>query len=100
MRVTAGGVVFWSRHPLEVASELQLRMSGHVLALQTNACKKRDGKVHGFVIECKPARRDDGSVGFEITVLFDDALAGAHQGHLLPRCQAWPGMPVNPLGLN
>lgn len=75
-------------------------MSGNVLALHTNACKAQRGMVRGFVIECKPARRDDGSVGFEVAVLFDEVLAGPHQRHMLPRCEALPGMPVNPLGLN
>ena len=32
--------------------------------------------VHGFVVECKPARRGDGTIGFEVSIVFDPSVTG------------------------
>lgn len=74
------GLVFWSRHHFEVAAELQLRL--HREAFSHSAVPQRltlrDGWVlaRGFVVDCNPARRPDGTVGFEITLVFEPVVLG------------------------
>lgn len=74
------GLVFWSRHHFEVAAELQLRLRRE--AFSNSAVPQRltvrDGWVlaRGFVVDCNPARRPDGTVGFEITLVFEPGVPG------------------------
>ncbi len=68
LSATASGLVFWSRHPFEVADEVQLRVRGSTLAETSEWVTKR-----GFVVQCKPGRRSNGSVGFKVSVLFVSA---------------------------
>lgn len=83
---TKRGLVFWSRQPLEIATEVQVRM-------RQDAAKapQRLRRIHGFVIECKPARRSDGTVGFEISIVFaaDVTRSETSDGPAAPRCQTW-----------
>ena len=70
LSATLTGLVFWSRQPFEVAAELQLRV--HSKTLPGGSAKPEDGWLtkSGFVVQCKPARRADGSVGFHVSVLY------------------------------
>ena len=74
LSTTACGLVFWSRQPFEVAAELQLRVRANALApnAKGSAEELRQGWVlkRGFVVQCQPARRADGSVGFQVSLLF------------------------------
>ena len=72
------GLVFWSRHPFEIASELQVRLRASVLANHSLeiALQARRGWVvlSGYVVDCEPARREDGTVGFQVALLFQSAI--------------------------
>lgn len=72
------GLVFWSRQHFEIAAELQLRLERDALAGTATlaALKVRDGwvLVRGFVVDCNPARRPDGTVGFEVTLVFEPTM--------------------------
>jgi hypothetical protein len=85
------GLVFWSRHCFEIASELQLRLESQALAgaATVAALKARDGwvLVRGFVVDCNPARRPDGTVGFEVTLVFEPTIT-------VPRKRARLGAPA------
>ena len=71
------GLVFWSRHPFEIASELQVRLRASALAHHCLeiALQARRGWVvlSGYVVDCEPARREDGTIGFQVTLLFQAA---------------------------
>lgn len=71
------GLVFWSRHPFEIASELQVRLRASALAHHCLeiALQARRGWVvlSGYVVDCEPARREDGTIGFGVTLLFQSA---------------------------
>lgn len=68
------GFVFWSRHPFEIASELQVRLRASALTSHSVeiALQARRGWVvlSGYVVDCEPARREDGTIGFQVTFLF------------------------------
>ena len=74
IRVCEAGVVFWSRQAFAVADELRVTLNAEGLP---KACTKRfscGGNwvcVRGFVVECQPKRNADGSVGYEISLVFE-----------------------------
>lgn len=74
IRVSHCGLVFWSRHPFEIASELQVRLCESAVreASPQFPFEARCGWVFlkGFVVDCQPARRADGTVGFQVSLLF------------------------------
>ena len=87
LSATHSGLVFWSRHPFEVAAELQLRL--HSSALPGSESLSGDGWLvkSGFVVQCKPARRANGSVGFHISVLYvptDSVPESGENGAFIP----------------
>lgn len=104
IRATGSGLVFWSRHYLEIAAELQLRMQRQVMKGVHCSCDGGWTLVRGFVVECKPARRGDGSAGFEITIVFDPASQpeAADQSSFVPQARSirLPGSRRSPFGLN
>ena len=74
LSASSSGLVFWSRHPFEVAAEVQLRVQLDALPAEkpSSIVDATDGWVmkRAFVVHCKPARRTNGSVGFQVSVLF------------------------------
>lgn len=74
LRVCEAGVVFWSRQAFAVADELRVTLSTEGIP---KACTKRFSThggwvcVRGFVVECHPRRNADGSVGYEISLVFE-----------------------------
>jgi len=71
LSATSSGLVFWSRHPFEVADEVQLRVRTSTLPKGAQAQEVCDWVTkRGFVVHCKPSRRSNGSVGFQVSVLF------------------------------
>lgn len=74
LSVCEAGVVFWSRQAFGVADELKVTLSTDGLPL---TCVKRFAShkgwacVRGFVVECQPRRNRDGSVGYEISLVFE-----------------------------
>lgn len=78
LSVSACGLTFWSRHGFDIAAELQLRLDREAFPFPTLPAPLRlsDGwvMVRGFVVDCNPARRADGTVGFEITLIFEPVM--------------------------
>lgn len=70
LSATSSGLVFWSRQPFELAAELQLRVRRSALppALADDTMPWQTKR--GFVVQCQPARRANGSIGFQVSVLF------------------------------
>ena len=89
LRAAGGGLVFWSRHRLEIAVELKMLLHRSVMKRLKITAKTAWAHVHGFVVECKPARRGDGTIGFEVSIVFETWVTGALDakkwlGRLLP----------------
>ncbi len=92
LSVTASGLVFWSRHPFEVADEVQLRVRTSVLPGNAHEQEMSEWvTTRGFVVQCRPSRRSNGSVGFQVSVLFVSAL---HCGQ--SRMPATPAFDIDP----
>lgn len=72
LSATETGLEFWSRHPFEVATELQLRLHLGSLPGALATLAKTDGwqTKLAFVVQCTPARRANGAVGFHVSVLY------------------------------
>lgn len=74
IRISRCGLVFWSRHPFEIASELQVRLCESAVrdASPDFTFEASCGWVllKGFVVDCQPARRADGTIGFQVSLLF------------------------------
>jgi hypothetical protein len=70
--IQASGLSFWSKQRFEIGYELQIRLNhqdipGHSSTEEwVNLC--------GFVIQCQPIRREDGSPSFRITIVLDSVL--------------------------
>ena len=72
--ISASGLVFWSRHRFEIGSEVQVRIRRSALppSGQNDAiahCKW--AMLKGFVVACRRQRREDGSSGFQISLLIE-----------------------------
>jgi len=91
LRVCEAGVVFWSRQAFAVADELRVTLSLEGLP---KSCAKRFAThegwacVRGFVVECCPKRNNDGSVGYQISLVFEPGNEGCSR----PR-SAWLRVP-------
>lgn len=71
--VTSSGLVFWSRQRFDIGSELQIRL--HRDALPAHMASAEEWvTVRGFVIECPPVRRENGTPAFRVSLLLDSAL--------------------------
>ena len=81
MALKSCGLVFWSRQHFDLTAELQLKLEKSALrGVPTLAhLREHDGwvMVRGYVVDCTPARRPDGTVGFEVTLIFGPP-AGLH----------------------
>lgn len=92
LSATSSGLIFWSRHPFEVAAEVQLRVRSSILpenAREPSICDWVTKR--GFVVLCKPCRRSSGAVGFQVSVLFVSAVATTQ-----PRVAAPPAFDLDP----
>lgn len=76
--VSHSGLVFWSRHYMEITAELQMRLHRRALkgAPWVTGLRARKGwlQLRGFVVQCLPARRNDGTVGFQVAIVFDPSM--------------------------
>ena len=102
LSTTASGLVFWSRQPFEMAVELQLRVRAAALpaTAKGNSEPLREGWMlkRGFVVQCQPARRADGTVGFQVSLLFIPVTAPAEKEPKRPRLPTLPGKSAVPRG--
>lgn len=107
-RSSQSGLVFWSRQRFEIGAELQIRIRRDALACAVMQVLHGVGgewvTLRGFVVECPSVRRADGSHGFLVSLLLDQAMKSPEQGNArakpsCPRlCTRLPGL-LN-LGLN
>ncbi|MES2597784.1 MAG: hypothetical protein V4662_20800 [Verrucomicrobiota bacterium] len=75
--VTDNGLVFWSRRRFQIGSELQMRMRRDSLSPKLQAKLETQGQwvmMQGFVVQCAQVRRQDGTLLFNVSMLFDSAL--------------------------
>ncbi len=78
--VSEAGVVFWSRQAFAVADELRVTLSLEGLpkrCAQRFATEGGWACVRGFVVDCTPKRNADGSVGYEVSLVFEPGMEGA-----------------------
>lgn len=76
--VSTRGLVFWTRHRFDIGAEVQVRIHRSTLpaALQNDAGKTEEWvTLKGLVVECPGRRREDGSSGFQVSLLIEDMAA-------------------------
>ncbi len=80
--VTSSGLMFWSRQRFQIGSELQMRMRRTALPIQAQAklpCQEEWVMMRGFVVQCTQVRRKDGTIHFQVAMVFEAALATVRQ---------------------
>jgi hypothetical protein len=73
-QVSACGLVFWSRCRFDVGAEVQVRLLRSTLPTHSQAPTGSDSPwitLKGLVVACPALRREDGSSGFEVSLLID-----------------------------
>ncbi|GEP41555.1 hypothetical protein [Brevifollis gellanilyticus] len=91
--VTDNGIVFWSRHRFQIGSELQMRMRRDSLSPRLQEKLEAHGKwvmMQGFVVQCAQVRRQDGTLLFKVSMLFDSALVCPKKKVKATRCLMTP----------
>lgn len=83
------GLVFWSRQQFDLTAELQLKLEKSALRGVTTLANVREHDgwvvVRGYVVDCAPARRPDGTVGFEVTLVFGPEVGFNWQAGRVPK---------------
>lgn len=72
--VSACGLVFWSRRRFEIGAEVQVRLRRSSLPLHSQMVGDSDNPwvmLKGLVVACPAMRREDGSSGFEVSLLVE-----------------------------
>jgi len=95
--VSTCGLVFWSRHRFDIGAEVQVRIHRSTLpvALYNNA--STHGKwvtLKGLVVACPQKRREDGSAGFQVSLLIEDMACACHEKPKLRSRMRWLRMPL------
>jgi hypothetical protein len=75
--ITSCGLVFWSRQRFDIGAEVQVRIKRSALPPAMLAKSGSNSKwvmLKGLVVACPPRRRIDGSYGFEVSLLVEQAL--------------------------
>jgi hypothetical protein len=73
-QVSASGLVFWSRCRFEIGAEVQVRLLRSTLPMHSQAAAGSDSPwitLKGLVVACPALRREDGSSGFEVSLLVE-----------------------------
>lgn len=99
------GLVFWSRTRFEIGAEVQVRIKKSALP---EAWQEAVGcgcwvMLKGLVVACPPRRREDGSSGFEVSILVEKDAPDAIQVLKVHSKMNWttPPMPwLRKFGLN
>lgn len=104
--ISACGLVFWSRHHFEIGAEVLVRIRRSALPANCHALTQTKTKwvmLKGLVVACPPQRRADGSSGFEVSLLMEQALCDCLQPPQIPAQMCWftPPLPgLRRFGLN
>lgn len=70
--ITSCGLVSWSRRPFDIGAEMQVRIKRSALTpamLAMTASNSKWVMLKCLVATCQPQRRDDGSFGFQVSLL-------------------------------
>lgn len=70
--ITSCGLVFWSRQRFDIGAEMQVRIKRSALTSEMLAMTASNSKwvmLKCLVATCPPQRRDDGSIGFKVSLL-------------------------------
>lgn len=73
-QVSSCGLVFWSRRRFEIGAEVQVRILRSSLPLYSQMAVASDSPwvmLKGLVVACPGLRREDGSSGFEVSLLVE-----------------------------
>lgn len=104
--ISACGLVFWSRSRFDIGAEVQVRIKRSALPahwVEQVACCGPWVMLRGLVVACPPQRRQDGSTGFEISLLVEKDAHNAIRPVKLRSKMRWstPPMPgLRRFGLN
>ena len=67
------GLIFWARQRFEVGTELQVRLLVEALPPGLRKVVVEQGErwvtLRGFVVQCLPERKGDGTCGFQVSML-------------------------------
>lgn len=66
------GLSFWSRQRFEIGTELQIRV--HHRDIPDHPSLEEWVNLKGFVIQCQPIRREDGTPSFRIAIVLESVL--------------------------
>lgn len=103
--ISSCGMTFWSRSRFDIGAEVQVRIHRSVLPaswLEDVACGAWI-LLKGLVVACPPQRREDGSSGFEISLLIEKDAHGAIRPVTVRSQMRWSSPPMPGLrrfGLN
>jgi len=78
---TPQGMIFWSRQRFEIGAELQIRV--RLDALPDGVRYQMDPcggwiSLRGYVVQCQPERRSNGSFGFRVSLLLASSPRSTH----------------------
>ncbi len=94
--ISTCGLVFWSRTRFEIGAEVQVRMKRTALPPQWQAevvcCPWV--MLKGLVVACPPQRREDGSSGFEVSLLIETDADGPVQPAKVRSKMRWVRRPM------
>ncbi|MCF7785754.1 MAG: hypothetical protein K9N47_06505 [Prosthecobacter sp.] len=104
--ITTCGLVFWSRQRFDLGAEVQVRIKRSTLTPAMLAMTTSNSKwvmLKCLVATCPPQRRDDGSIGFKVSLLVvqasdDNAPSPKHRSKM--RWFAPPLRGLQRFGLN
>ncbi len=72
--ISTCGLMFWSRSRFDIGAEVQVRIQRAALPahwLEHVPASTRWVMLQGLIVACPPQRREDGSTGFEVSLLIE-----------------------------
>jgi len=104
--ISAGGLVFWSRHRFDIGAEVLVRIERSALPPTCKVVTTADTQwvmIKGWVVACTLQRRADGSSGFEVSLLIEQTHCECPPSPKIPAQMCWltPPLPgLRRFGLN
>ncbi len=75
--LAATGLTFWSRRRFAIGTELVIRVRRDLLPPEARLlCDDEEGpwaSLHGYVVDCRHERREDGSQAYRVALLLEAA---------------------------
>lgn len=94
--ISSCGLVFWSRARFDIGAEVQVRIQRSALPEQwlKTAPSGPWLLLKGLVVACPPRRREDGSSGFEISLLIEKDAQDAIRPLCIRSKMRWLTVPM------